>query len=314
MRHAAAHGITHSVNSLDELLNLPPAERKVKLGQPGTQDAIKALGTEAGIAWLEAHIESPVGSEWGIALLRLEPAWFHLDRWFRLSKLHCLAAMDVLFRHTEPYGNGEERRMPEGADATSINEAIDFALANYSNPRLEKAAKEIRRTWPRGKQKRHSVSVPDALTEAADIVLCHDARWVKDWHQVLAKSKDVADTPYKLWDSLLSFATSKNCVAIVDWKECRENILVSLRALKSAENLTIEWDAFNEVHDESDDLLRAVGKRVAGHGTTLLCLDHGCDDYPLTFVATESALRLVASIASFRDAAMRVILFGTDTA
>jgi hypothetical protein len=72
------------MNPLDELLELPPAIRRVRLGQPGTHELIKALGTEAGIAWLEVHIESPVGPEWSMALRSLQPPWYHLDRWIRL--------------------------------------------------------------------------------------------------------------------------------------------------------------------------------------------------------------------------------------
>ena len=43
-------------------------------------DAIEALGTEAGIAWLEAHIESPCSRAWGGLLAMLNPPWHHFDR------------------------------------------------------------------------------------------------------------------------------------------------------------------------------------------------------------------------------------------
>jgi len=165
----------YAVKSLEEFLQLPPATRQMRLGQPGMRDLISALGTEAGVAWLEAHIESPVGSEWGMALSSLRPSWSHLDRWIRKSKLHCLAAMDVLFWCTDPHFDGDERRMPDGADAKSINDAVDFALAHYGNPRLEKAAKEIRHAWPKGKRKRHAANVPAQLRDSAEIILCRDS-------------------------------------------------------------------------------------------------------------------------------------------
>lgn len=286
----------------------------MRLGQPGMRDLISALGTEAGIAWLEAHIESPVGSEWGMALLHLNPPWHHLDRWIHLSKLHCLAAMDVLFRSTDPWGDGEARRLPNGADARSINDAVDFALAHYGNPRLEKAAKEIRHAWPRGKRKRHSVNVPTPLGEAADLVLCHDSGLLADWHEKMATARDAPDTPFKIWESLLTYAASKNCLAIVDWKENQENIVASLRDLKPAEGLVVEWDAFNGFEGDNDGLLHALATRVAGQGKALVCLDHGCDDYSLTFLPAERVPRLVASIASFGDEAMRAMPFGARTA
>src|SRR5438045_1446865 len=96
-------------------------------------------------------------TEWGLALFKLKPHWHHLDRWIRQSKLHCLAAIDALFFSTDPHGGGDARQIPEGADSKSINDAIDFALAHYGNPRLEKAAKEIRHAWPKGRRKRHAI-------------------------------------------------------------------------------------------------------------------------------------------------------------
>jgi hypothetical protein len=286
----------------------------MRLGQPGMRDLIGVLGTEAGIAWLEAHIESPVGSEWGMALLHLNPSWLHLDRWIHKSKLHCLAAMDVLFQCTDPWGDGEERRLPDGADAKSINDAVDFALEHYGNPRLEKAAKEIRHAWPRGKRKRHSVNVPTPLAEAADLLLCHDSALVADWREKMATAKGAPHTAFKIWESLLSYAASKNCLAIVDWKEYPENIVASLRDLKPAEELVVEWDAFNGFEGDNEGLLHALATRVAGQGKALVCLDHGCDDYPLAILPAECVPRLVASIASLGDEAMRITPFGARTA
>lgn len=302
------------MDPLDELLKLPPGMRNVRIGQPGTQNAIKALGTEAGIAWLEAHIESPVGSEWGMALLRMDPPWHHLDRWIHMSKLHCLAAMEVLLRCTDPYGDGGERRMPEGADAKSINEAVDYALSHYGNPRLEKAAKEIRHAWPQGKRKRNSVNVPAPLDEAANTVLCHDSRLVAAWHEKMATAKDTPDTPFEIWDSLVIFAASKNCLAIVDWKENPKNIVASLRDLATADGLVLEWDAFNGFGADNEALLHALATSAVGQGKALVCLDHGCDDYPLTFFPIECMPRLLASITSIGDEAIRITGFGARTA
>lgn len=306
--------MNYDIKSLDEFLQLPPASRQMRLGQPGMRDLICALGTEAGIAWLEEHIESPVGSDWGNALYSLRPSWSNLDRWIRQSKLHCLAAMDVLFRCTDPYGDGAKRRMPEGADVKSIHDAVDFALAHYGNPRLEKTAKEIRHAWPKGKRKRHPVNVPAALRNAAETILCQDSDLMKDWHEKLATGKDEADTPYKIWDFLVMFADSKNCLVIVDWKESPENIISSLRALKPADKLDIEWDTFNEFDGDNHALLRALANEVSGQGTALICLDHGCDDYALAFVPAECVTPLATSIATFDDSSMHVLHFTDEAA
>lgn len=286
----------------------------MRLGQPGMRKLIGSLGTEAGIAWLETHIESPAGPEWSIALLHLDPPWIHLDRWIHKSKLHCLVAMDVLSRCTDPWGDGEARRLPDGADAKSINDAVDYALQHHGNPRLKKAAKEIRHAWPRGAQKQHSVSVPTPLSETADLVLCHGSVLVAGWHEQMATAKYAPDTPFKIWESLLSYAASKNCLAIVDWKEYPENIVASLRGLKLAEGLVVEWDSFNRFEDSNEKLLQAIATKVAEQGKCLVCLDHGCDDYHLTFMPSEQMSRLAASIDSLGDEAIRIMSFGAPTA
>lgn len=48
---------------------MSPSERRVRIGQFGVREAILALGRDAGIAWLQEHIESPVSSDWGRLLL-----------------------------------------------------------------------------------------------------------------------------------------------------------------------------------------------------------------------------------------------------
>lgn len=188
---------------------MTPAMRSAHRGEPRIQDAIKALGTEAGIVWLEAHIESPVGREWGLALFALNPPWHHLNRWIRLSKLHCLAAIDVLFYCSDANG-GRNRRIPDGANPKSINEAVDYALAHYGNPRLEAAAQEIRYAWPKGDRKRHNINVPTSLLDAAGIVLCHDADLMIEWQETMARAKQQASTPFEIWDSLSWYSHSQN--------------------------------------------------------------------------------------------------------
>lgn len=132
---------------LDELLAMPPTSRRLRLGRGETRDAILALGTAAGVAWLEEHLESPIFEEYGSLLYSLKPEWSHLDRWIRLSKLHCLAAVDALkcFTHLTFF---EEPELPTGANPTAINEALDYALDHYGNPRLQDAASTIRHVWP----------------------------------------------------------------------------------------------------------------------------------------------------------------------
>ena len=134
------------------------------------------------------------------------------------------------------------------------------------------------------------------------------------WHEKLATGKDVADTPYKIWDSLLEYGQSKECLAIVDCNEYAEEIIASLRALKPAKELAVNWDSFKGFSGNDEALLHAIGNIVVRLGKTLLCLDHGCDDYPLTFVPSESATRLQELIASFGDELMRVDAFATETA
>jgi len=303
--------IYKAMNPLDEYLEMTPAMRRIRLGQFAMQDAIKGLGTEPGIAWLETHIESPVGKDWGRALFALKPSWRHLDRWIRLSKLHCLAAIDALFFCADPDG-GENCQIPEGADPQSINEAVDFALAHYDNPRLEDAAREIRYAWPKGCRKRHNINVPTSLLDAADVILCNEANLMIDWRETMATAQEAASTPFAIWESLLAFAQAKDLVGIVDRKEWSENIVASLRALKPARRLEIVWDAFVSFDGDTETLLRAVNGKIAKQGSTLVSLDHGCDDYPLTFIPAKCVPRLAALISSFCDEAMRVIMFTAE--
>lgn len=156
---------------LDDYLREPPSKRQYSVGTMGMSKAIEWLGPEAGIAWLESHIESPCARVWGSLLGMCNPSWQALDRWIHLGKLHCLAAIDALIWYSDPYDSSGYVTTPEGADANLINDALDYALATHLNPRLENAAKEIRQAWPRGGRKRKPVAIPPALLEAAEIVL-----------------------------------------------------------------------------------------------------------------------------------------------
>lgn len=129
----------HVRGPLDELPMLSPSRRRVRLGHDDTRDAVLALGTKGGVAWLEQNIASPICPEWGRLLYSLKPEWAQLDRWIRLSQLHCLAAVDALlmFAPSARCDDDTERELCSGANAVLINDAISFALDHHGTPLLQ---------------------------------------------------------------------------------------------------------------------------------------------------------------------------------
>ena len=155
---------------LDDFLRLPSAERRMRLGHGDIREAVVALGTEAVVAWLEEHIESPIGPEWGSLLYALNSEWKHLDRWLRLGKLHGLAAFDALLlfsRNGDSVGDDKKPQLPRGANPLLLDKAIANALDHYGNLRLREAAQRIRHTWPIGKPIPHVIDIPDTIKKFA---------------------------------------------------------------------------------------------------------------------------------------------------
>lgn len=281
--------------------------RGSRLGQPRFQEAIVALGTEAGIAFLEKQIASPVDKVWGLTLFELQPSWSHLNRWIRLSKLHCLAAVDALVWFT--CASGAAPQIPKGADLPSIHNALDFAMAHYGNPRMETAAKEIRYIWPLGPRKRHVIVVPEVLFNAATIILGLHSGLMDEWKESMETGREPCRTAFEFWDSLIEFSQSKTIVAIVDWKEWPDSVVASLKALKSASQIAIDWRQFTDFDGRNEELFRAINLVTMTQGLTLVCLNRGSDDYPLTFIPSDSVLQLRALISSFRDHTMQLKIF-----
>ena len=275
----------------------------------GMEAAIRTLGTEAGVAWLEAHIESPCGRAWGSLLAMLNPPWHHLDRWIRMSKLHCLAAIDAILCFSDPHDVRGCITTPEGADEKVINDAVDYALAHHLNPRLENAAKGIRKAWPRGGRKRRPIVVPPALLDAAGFVLGGDPELVKAWRDSMANAKKVPRKAWGIWDSLLDFAQRSQIVWAIDHRESSKEIVAVLRALKGSSNLTIDWEKFSSYEAETEAALRTLGREIAKAGRILVCLDRGGDDYPLAILSKEEVTQLATLIDSFQDRSMRVVSF-----
>ena len=288
---------------LDELNALPSSERYSRLGHRGTRDALVSLGTQSGLAWLEEHIESPIYPEWGWALYAFKPEWAILDRWIRLSKLHALAAIDALlmFGPDPHFDDDKKPELPIGANPQLIDNAINFALEHYGNPRLKDAAKRIRQFWPVGRRPRHSVSIPTAVREFAATLFCNDPDLMRDWIKMLETAITPPQNINDLWQSLLQFGDRKNVVAIIDWKEFPIDIIESLRHLRSAAGLPILWQEYSEYANENENLLRDIATQIEGTGRSLVSLDTGGDSYALTFIARDTIPALESLIAPVLD-------------
>jgi hypothetical protein len=274
--------------------------RRLRLGHGDTRDALVALGTEAGIAWLEDHIESPIGPEWGRLLYGLKPEWAHLDRWIRRSKLHCLAAIDALLSFTpSPYfDDDKEPELPSGADPAAINDALNYALRHYDNPRLQDAAKRIRHVWPVGATTRHAINIPDRLEGIATILFGNDATLMNRWTESLATALNAPETASDYWHSLLQFGDRTDVVAVVDWRAFPDSIVGRLRSLRSANGLAIPWKVYANYDGELEDLFRELNAEVKGSERSLVSLNTGGDSYALVFVDPDTIPTLESLIAS----------------
>jgi hypothetical protein len=303
-----------SLNTLDELLTLSPSERSRRLDRSDTLQAFAALGKDAAVEWLENHIEPPIGPAWGRTLHYLKINWEQLNRWVQRSKLHCLAAIDAIAIFAAAtdveLANEAEPQLPEGATPDSIQGAVDFALANFRNPRLEKAAQRILPVWSRNPRKRHQVSVPPALTNVASILFREDVELMRQWTESLATAREPPDGPFEIYDALLNFAEERKILAIVDWRAPAEEVVASLRALTSARQLGLRWQDLLIRPGDNEHLFRAIHKAVSREGNSFVCLDHGCDDYPLTFLQAQDVGKVRELIASCADPeCMRLLTF-----
>jgi hypothetical protein len=278
---------------LDEWLKFPAAERSSMLGILGMKEAVAALGTDRGVAWLETHIDSPVNSHWGEALFSLRIPWSSLEKWLRLGKFHCLAAMDAL-RHYAAEGE-----LPAGACAASIQTALDGVQSAYSSPRIKMIAEEIRLAWPLDRQERHRVDIPPGFVQAAEIMFDGDAAFMSGWQQAMGKDPAPLEEPIYLWNSLLEFAESRQILAIIDWRSTLDDAIASLSNLKSAQSLKLAWGSFDVPKVELEQGLKTIGAASRRQGMTLVFLDRGADDFPLTFLPSGAVPILVEILRPF---------------
>jgi len=268
---------------LDDWINLSPSMRRLRLGQRDGQRAILALGTDAGVAWLQSRVESPIGPEWGRTLFELRPHWRQLEQWLRLDSIHCLAAMDAL----KLYARIPE--MPDGADAGMIHSAVEGALVAFGNHRLKIAAKEICFAWPMGPRTRHSVEVPEELAKAADILLRGDSRVISAWHESMAMGMEPVEGAERVWDSLLRYCMDRNLVANVTPRTSPHDVAESLQSLPLASMTNLPWETLLNARRETALALEHFGAECIVQGIALVSLDYGADEYALTFLTPDAA-------------------------
>ena len=263
------------MTTLDELVKMSSMQRRHRLAS--AHQALVELGVDGGVAWLEEHLDSPVGPEWGRALYELRAEWRHIDRWLRLDKLHCIAAIDALLRYSaanSPY-DGVAPELPKGADSQRISQALDFAVFDFGNPRIEDAAKRIRHVWPTSPRKPIQVSVPIALQRVAQLVFGEDGDVLHGWQKVMAAELNPPTSPLEIYCSLLHFADRHNAVAIVDCKESGENIIARVRELDSAKGLNISWEKLDLGDFDTLGAISAISCEANRAGKSLVCLDQG---------------------------------------
>lgn len=289
------------MTTLDELLKMSSMQRRHRLAS--AHQALVELGVDGGVAWLEEHLDSPVGPEWGSSLYRLRPEWRHIERWLQLDKLHCIAAVDALnsFSAATPPPDGESPEMPKGADARSINQALDSALSSFGNPRIEDAARRIRHVWPSIARKPIPVTVPTALQKVAQHLLGEDGNLKEEWEKSMAAELDPPSSSLEVYSCLLDFADKHNAVAIVDWKEFGDNILGRVRELKSAKGLNVSWDKLDLRGIDTVGAISAISSEATRAGKSMVCLDQGNDDYPLVFLSQDETRQLSELIKSVDD-------------
>ena len=284
---------------LGQLLRLSPAERHTRVSHPDIKDALQKLEKHDAIEWLEFVLESPVTSHWGQLLYSLDPAWGDLDRWVRLSKEHCLAAIDALlsFAPSEFYYDDRPARFPHDADAANINRLIDDALERYDNFRLRDAAKRIRHTWPLDGPLRHEVVVPDALGQAARLLFQSSAQLMKQWIDGLETGLDPPDSDLDFWNSLMVFCDRHDCVAVADHRADPRDFAGRLRQIRIPLTAQILWSRYEQFDGDLEELFAAIGAELSGTGFTLTDLEEGEGHWTMT-ILPDCSMRKFESLAS----------------
>lgn len=214
------------------------------LGTPYIRDAILALGTDRGVTWFETALESPVWPQWGELLYRLNPSWEQLERWSKLSKEHCLAVFDALLL----FGNGHLfdgktlPRLPDGADHAKIHALLDDAMARYRNPRMQMNERALRHLWPIGKPVRHTVSIPEPMRQAAEVLFESRPDLMRRWRDEMETALDPPVTPEEIWFSLVIFGDRNELLVFMDWNAAPEDTVGRLRTTHAARHVDVAWE------------------------------------------------------------------------
>ena len=124
------------------------------LGYTGNPDAI---------AWLDAHVASPVTGQWGVAAALLGTPWPRIADWLRRGGPHRLMALDTLLAYRKPAPNMAPLEqlaapvLPQAPGRLELDAALAACLAAPGTPRVQAAAEsitcladEILRDGPRG--------------------------------------------------------------------------------------------------------------------------------------------------------------------
>ena len=120
-------------------------------------------GNPAAIAWLDAHVATPVTGQWGVAAALLGTPWPRIAGWIARGGPHRLMALDALLACRKPAPNMApleqlaapvlEQPPPRG----ELDAALAACLAAHGTPRVQAAVEsitgftdEILRDEPRG--------------------------------------------------------------------------------------------------------------------------------------------------------------------
>lgn len=298
-----------AIATLNEYLNKASSDRRLALDHGEIGRALLVLGTNRGLAWMEKHIESSIGPQWGRILHDLQPPWAQLERWIRLSKIHCLAAIDALLVYAAADSllrEDEPAVLPEGASASSIHSSLNVALAKYGNPRIESAVKKLRHAFPIGTRPKRLVKVPSEIEQIAGIMFRHDSSKIPAWHDVLATAIDDRDSILDWLHSLMNFADKANAVAIVDSREWPDEIVLRVRDLPESRELGIQWETLSTDGKTTEELLCSLSELISSCGHKLVSFDVGDSDYSFAVVSSDDYQRLKTIFASLRDSGVSI--------
>jgi len=267
---------------LDDILKLPASTRRLRLQQGGARKAIVELGASEGVAWLEKHLESPIGPHWGRLLFALKPGWGVLERWMQISKLHCLTAIDVLDRYCgKEHDENAVPELPHGAVPEAIHIALDCAIQTYGNPRLNDKAKRIKHVFPVGSNAGTQVSIPNEVLAIANNIFQGESTLELQWRESLQKAMAPPASLREFWFSLLAFLDCSNMAAIVDWKDVPAVLVEQLSVLTQwPEALSINLTG----PDTLESALIEVGVALKIHRRELVALGDGSDAYVLSIL------------------------------